>query len=113
MIDRHVDDILADFHDLPLPEQMRAAAKVLEDAAVRHPVIKPADWTPGALCSQADIWEAEDRAKAEQGAMVEELARILFDTSTAHALWTSDGDRYRLQARQLISAGYRKGGSDE
>lgn len=59
MTDRHVDDILSDFRELPLPQRMREAAKVLREADRRcHGRIE--GWTPLDLEGTAEAWEAED-----------------------------------------------------
>ena len=118
MTDRHVDDILSDFRELPLPQQMRAAAGTVYDANERHHSWgQGASWSPFDLEQWANTWEAEDRAKAEQDAMVEELAKWL---SINIGNWPLDEWHLRLKpdywhdrARELMGAGWRKGSSDE
>ncbi|KLO25881.1 hypothetical protein ABW16_21445 [Mycolicibacter heraklionensis] len=67
------------------------------------------------LTQQAKPWEAEERAKAD--AVVEDLARWL---SIHIGTWPEDEWNLRAKpnywhdkARELMEAGWRKGGSDE
>lgn len=77
---------------------------------------KSNSWHPDALELWADRLGAEDRAKAEQAAMVEEMAREMCEarfpkaTDTTNHAYLAD---YRVAARRLIEQGWRKGGSDE
>lgn len=99
-----------------LPQRMREAAEVLREADRRcHGRIE--GWTPLDLEGTAEAWESEDRAKAEQEAAVEELAKWL---SIHIGTWPEDEWHLRAKpnywhdkARELMDAGWRKGGSDE
>lgn len=73
------DEVLAEFAKLPLPQKMRAAVDVVEEAQQRHnplmlmnPSVVP--WDAQGLRINADYWEAEDAKAADRERIAEELA---------------------------------------
>lgn len=98
--------------DESLPQRMREAAKVVVEAARRwnSTALAPTEWpvTYESLIALADEWESEDRAKAEQEVMVEELARDIALAEFPDASWPDDfesGER-RAHARKVIAFGW-------
>jgi len=94
---------LANFFGLPLTEQMKAAASVLEDASRRGLGLCSSDlipWSPEKLRSIAKDWEAEDK-KAEQ---VTELQQFIDLTFNRGAFAPAAKDL----AKMLVDAGWTK-----
>jgi hypothetical protein len=84
---------------------MREAAKVLSEVNERTPFGR---WGVEHLEALADRFEAEDSAKADLDAMVEELARDIALAEFPDASWPDDfesGER-RAHARKVITFGW-------
>lgn len=99
-----------------LPQRMRYAAKVIEEANLRKGD-GAVSWGMGGLEIHADRWEFEDRAADERDAEVDELARKMYSILEGpHALawdcgaslYTQHRDRYLDLAQKLIQFGWRK-----
>jgi hypothetical protein len=91
-----------------LPQRMRYAATVLEEAHERNGTT--GDWCSRNLIIAAAKWECEERQAHER--LVEELAREMFvaggdrDCPTRERL---EQRGYMSPARKLIESGWRKG----
>lgn len=111
-----------------LMTQMFTAARILNQFSAEHQtrLNRPhdaADAMAYELRTYADRWEREDAAKAEEGAIVEELAQIMYEAGDfpekgrdfRQLRWASASPgaaaRCRHRARAIIAAGYRKNGA--
>lgn len=89
-----------------LPQRMRYAAEILREADERYGARY--SWNPDGIEIVAESWEEQDRAAAEHGAQVAELAADMFAANRkergrrADAPWSSVCDIYLAIARTLI-----------
>ena len=96
-----------------LPQRMREAAKVLDEASARKQLNDDSrvPWTAFQLRYTADRFESEDNTTAELESLVEELAKTLLETCHDILRIESSGplfDDAREGARKLIDAGWTK-----
>lgn len=90
-----------------LPERMREAAEVLNEANVRQSRQSSGWWNSPTLEIYADRWEREDAAKRAE---VDNLARLLFED--IGGVWArideANKSGWRKRAQTILDAGYRK-----
>lgn len=91
------------FENLPLPQRMRAAADVLEEASRRKLIYETSVWSPVQLRGYADRWEREDADKLSREKQVEELEQIILASEF----------RVEALARKLLDVGWTKVTGDE
>ena len=110
------EDIIEAFNGLPLPVRMRAWLETSAREADRR------SGAGGSLAVQcypayAYKWDREDAEKAKQDNDIEELARLLHKSDGSRVTWDTATERarglYRINARAVIDAGWRKGGDDD
>lgn len=99
-----------------LPQELRAAADTMDKLCAQEGW-DTCTFGPLGLRAIADQVEAEDRAKAEQDAMVDELARTIALASHPDLQWPDDFDlAYRkgvaLKVFERFEITRREGGSD-
>lgn len=101
--------ILEAFSSLPLWEQARAAADVLEAMTIPLGWGASSPWRPRELREVASSMEAKAKEQAEADAEVDALAKVLFDLMIAGD-WSErvKPNMWHDRARVLIEAGYRK-----
>lgn len=113
-------EALTAFASLPLPVRMRAASKVLVDAAYRFTGCSNAEdrqmrrnnWNADQLDYWAGRWECEDEAHAATEELAEQIAVERWGVALKHV--ASDyRDDALLVAGIAIRAGYRKVSDDE
>lgn len=111
-----------------LTTRMFTAANIIDEVrckyAARNGMARsdsPVSWSAHDLRTFSDRWDREDAEKVAGAAAIEELARELHlarivsgqisgvrDFDEIHEL---ERQRRRVEARQLITSGYRKGGA--
>lgn len=89
-----------------LPERMREAAEVLEEATARCG--GGSTWDPVGLIDYASRWEAEDAAAAEREALVEELRREIMHAIISGGSNESFHDSVGNAARSVIANGWTR-----
>ena len=89
-----------------ISEKVREAAQTLRVANIRAGYHRGGPMCPTEMERFADIWEDEDRAKAAQDALVDQLAQALFGLSGVKGwdcLSNYSRDHWRRQARELFN----------
>ena len=83
-----------------LPDRMREAAETLREASRRLDLDEDnAGWWPIFIEHKSEVWEAEDRAEAEQDELVEQLAESL--ATEANDIWDAMSDLNREKKRVI------------
>lgn len=90
-----------------LPERMRQAADAIDGADLRISGELGNKWDSELLRRWANNFEAEDRAAAEQEALVEQLAQTIHDHGTPSGAWEDARDfvqdPIRSSARAILA----------